>query len=325
MPQSAPARVLIAPEIEQARNAAARTSVAVASTLLVLKALFALWTGSLVIVASCLDSLLDVFASGVNWVVIRTAQTPPDKEHPFGHGKAEYLGGLFQALVIGISGLFVLGEAVRRLSAPVPVTHTAEAIGLMAAGTAASAYVVWRLRSAARATHSPALRADSVHYLTDVYTNSGALGALALVLALDSTLPDTLAGFAIAALVLYSAFDVLKESINGLMDHQLPDGQIRDIRRMILEHPDVVGIHDLRARRSGADKFVQVHVEMDGTMSFERAHQIAEHLTTQIEGYLHQAFVIVHADPVEIGPGGEIIARPPVEPPPIVVHGDETR
>ena len=320
MPVAPSSRAALTQHTNRARGRAAGLSISVALTLLGLKLITAVWTGSLVIISSCLDSLLDVFTSTVNWIVIRTAQAPPDKEHPFGHGKAEYLGGLFQGLVIGLSGLYVLGEAVQRFREPVEINHTGVAVGVMAVGSAVSAWLVYQLRAAARRTDSPALRADSAHYLTDVYTNAGALIALAFVAWTGNTMLDTVAGFAIAALVLWSAADVCREAVNGLMDHQLPDHVLRRIRDTLHAHPSVVGIHDLRARQSGADKFVQVHVEMDGAMSFDEAHAIAEELTARIEGFLQQAFVIVHADPVSIGPDGTIVERPASEPPAFLPH-----
>lgn len=305
-------------EPDRARSNVARLSVAVATVLIVVKVAVAIWTGSLAIIASCLDSVLDLFASVVNWIVIRTAETPPDKEHPYGHGKAEYLGGLLQGVVIGLSGLFVLGEAVRRVRSPTPLQHTEAGIAVMVVGMVASAWVVRRLRRGARATDSPALWADSVHYLTDVYTNGGALAALVVVKLTGNPLLDTIAGFAIAAFVLWSAFTVITFSVNGLMDHQLPEDTVATIRSAILAHTAVVGIHDLRARRSGADKFVQVHVEMDGRMSFEDAHNVSEELTVKIESLLHRTSVTVHADPVRLDAQGAVIARPENEPPAVV-------
>ncbi len=298
-----------------ARSKGARVSVAVAASLTLLKASVAVLTGSLALVASALDSLLDLFASSVNWFAIRTAEAPPDKEHPFGHGKAEYLGGLVQALVISASGLYVFVEAAARINAPHPIENTGAGVVMMAVGVASSAWLVRFLRKVARATDSPALRADSVNYLTDVYTNAGALAALAMVNLSGSTLPDTLAAFLISALVIYSGFDVLRESIRGLMDTQLPDSEIEVVAATLLAHGKVVGFHDLRARRSGADKFVQVHVEMDGSMSFDSAHAVAEELTASLEQALGKAFVTVHADPVAVDERGHVVDRPELEPP----------
>lgn len=317
MSQSAPtpAATGAGPNAERARSNAARLSVGVAGTLLSLKLGVALWTGSLAIVASTLDSMLDLFASVVNWLVIRAAESPPDREHPYGHGKAEYLGGLFQGGVIGASGLFVLREAIGRLRTPVTVEHTSAGIVLMFVSLIATAWLVARLRAAARETESPALRADSVHYMTDIYANAGALLALLIVAFTGKQLADTLAGLGIAALVLWSAVDVIREAINGLMDSRMPDDAVAEIEQAIRRHPHVVGLHDLRTRRSGADKFVQVHVEMDGNMSFEAAHNVAEELTAKLERMLGRAAVTVHADPVEVDASGAIVNRPRLEPP----------
>ena len=313
-----PSQVWTPPAPDRERSNAARFSVGVATGLIVLKLGVAVLTGSIAVVASALDSMLDLFASLVNWVVIRTAEAPPDREHPYGHGKAESLGGLVQSLVIGLSGLYVLLEAGNRLRTPVPVRYTVAGVAVMAVGMVASAWVVARLRRVARQTDSPALWADSMHYLTDVYTNGGALLALLVVRFTGSPLPDTVTGFAIAALVLWSAFQVLTQAVNGLMDRRLPDETVTRIRDLLLAHPDVIALHDLRARQSGADKFVQVHVEMNGRMSFEAAHNVAEALTNELEQLLQRASVIVHADPVELNERGEVVARPPSEPPAVV-------
>src|SRR3712207_4359061 len=240
------------------KASAARLSVAAAAFLIALKTLTGALTGSISVWASLLDSAMDIFASAINYFAVRAASAPPDEDHRYGHGKAESLAGLFQSFVIGVSGLLLLWEAVRRVVTPRPTESEWLGVGTMAVACVVSIALVARLRAVARKTDSPALNADAVHYATDVSTNGAALAALLIVALTGRTLADPLVSILISGFILWSAVEVARDSVNVLMDRRLPR-EIDDRVARVVERfrPEgVLGFHDLRTRRSGSLKFI---------------------------------------------------------------------
>jgi len=289
----------VADEEARLKNSAARLSVLVAAFLIALKTATGLFTGSISVWASLLDSAMDIFASTINFFAVRAAARPPDEEHLYGHGKAESLAGLFQAGVITVSGLFLIREAVRRIITPHAVELEWLGVGTMAVAGATSLALVARLRRVARKTDSPALTADAAHYATDVYTNGAALFALVVVALTGWTLADPLISILISAFILWSAFRVARDSVDVLMDRRLPqevDEAVAGVVRRF--HPEgVIGFHDLRTRRSGSVKFIELHLEVTREQSFLTAHDLTERVITAIETEIPRSRVQIHCDP----------------------------
>src|SRR5918911_2980720 len=247
-------RVSLKQTEEEAKTSAARLSMLAAAFLIVLKTATGFITGSISVWASLLDSAMDIFASTINYFAVRAAARPPDEDHAYGHGKVESLAGLFQAVVITVSGLFLIREAIMRIISP-PAT-SAEWLGVasMLVATGVSVALVARLRRVARQTDSLVLSADALHYATDVYTNGGALCALLLVRLSGWRLADPLISIAISLYILASAFAVARDSVDVLMDKRLPmevDEQIGEIVGRFREQ-GVLGHHDVRTRLSGS-------------------------------------------------------------------------
>lgn len=170
----------VTPRDTRAKRGAARLSIVVAGSLVALKVVTAWLTGSLSVLASLLDSAMDIIASVINFFAVRAASLPPDEDHRYGHGKAESLAGLFQALVITASGLYLVWEAIRRLVEPSGTRAEGVGIATMVVAILVSVGLVYRLKSVARKTDSPALAADAVHYASEIYSNGAALAALAV-------------------------------------------------------------------------------------------------------------------------------------------------
>lgn len=281
------------------KNSAARLSIIAAAFLIVLKTATGLLTGSISVWASLLDSAMDIFASTINFFAVRAAARPPDEDHAYGHGKVESLAGLFQAVVITISGLFLIREAILRLLNPQPTS--AELLGVisMLIATGVSIALVARLRRVAQQTDSLVLSADALHYATDVFTNGGALGALLLLRLTGWRLADPLISIAISLYILYSAFQVARDSIDVLMDKRLPievDEQVAEIVGRY-HAQGVLGFHDLRTRRSGAQKFIDLHLEVGRASSLEEAHALTVQVLRAIEAEIPRARVQIHTDP----------------------------
>lgn len=271
-------------------------SVATASILILAKILAWLATGSVSIMATLVDSLMDVGASLVNLFAVRYSLMPADDEHRFGHGKAEALAGLGQAAFIVGSAVFLLLEAGDRLLNPQPLEHLEVGMGVMLFAMASTLVLLTVQRHVVRKTGSTAIRADALHYATDLATNGATL--LALFLA-DGGLPglDPVFAVGIAAYILYSAGQIAREAIRLLMDHELPREERESIRDRALATPGVLGVHGLRTWQTGQRKVIQMHLELDGDLSLREAHRIAVDVEKRLRKDAPLLDVNIHQDP----------------------------
>ncbi|MCA1815936.1 MAG: cation diffusion facilitator family transporter [Acidobacteria bacterium] len=282
------------------KTRAARLSITVACVLIAIKSATGYVTGSISVWASLLDSAMDVFASVINLYAVRAAARPPDEDHAYGHGKAESLAGLFQAFVITASGLFLIWEAIKRIVFPVETKSEGVGIASMLVAVILSVLLVMRLKRAARRTDSPALAADSAHYLTDVFTNAAALVALVVVYLTNWRVADPLFSIAISIYILATAFSVARESVDVLMDKKLPPEVDEKVAEIVKRYRDagVLGVHDIRTRRSGSLKFIDLHLEISRTKTLEEAHTLTVNIIRDIESEIPRSRAQAHADPV---------------------------
>jgi ferrous-iron efflux pump FieF len=250
--------------------------------------------------SSLVDSLLDAVASVVNLVAVRHAMSPADREHRFGHGKAEPLAVLGQSAFIIGSAMLLLAEAVRRLIWPIPVQNPPAGIAVMVLSIAVTIALVLYQRHVVRRTGSIAIIADELHYRGDLALNVSVILALVLGSALNQPILDPLFGAGIGIWILYSAARLVRLSLFQLMDHELSDDEREKIRAIAQSHPDVVAAHDLRTRTAGPTAFIQIHIEMDGALSLLRAHQISDEVEAKLRAAYPNAEVIIHQDPAGI-------------------------
>jgi len=276
---------------------ATRASLAVAMLLVAGKAGVWILTGSLSVLASLVDSCLDAAASLLNLVAVRFSLTSADRDHPFGHGKAESLAGLGQALLIGCSALFVVARAVERFNHPKPLAEVWVGIAVMVAAMLVTIGLVVYQRRVVALTGSTAIKADSLHYASDLYTNLGTVLVLALS-GLGWNWLDPLVGVLIALIVIHSAWQIACESVQMLLDHHLSSDTEAEIARLALAHEKVMGVHDIRTRRSGQTRIVQLHLELAGELSLTEAHQVTKEVEMKIRALVPQADIIIHQDPV---------------------------
>jgi ferrous-iron efflux pump FieF len=282
------------------RRLATYASVTLAALLISVK--FAAWleTGSVALLSSLVDSLLDAAASLVTLVAVRHAMTPADREHRFGHGKAEPLAVLGQSAFITGSAMLLLAEAVRRLITPVPVENAPAGIAVMIFSIVVTIGLVLFQRHVVRRTGSIAITADELHYRSDVVLNVSVIAALVLGSALDLPILDPLFGAAIGVWIVYSAVRLARLSLFQLMDHELSDDEREKIRAIAQSHPEVTAAHDLRTRIAGPTAFIQLHIEMDGAMSLIRAHEISDEVEAELRAAYPHAEIIIHQDPAGI-------------------------
>jgi ferrous-iron efflux pump FieF len=275
-------------------------SVMVASVLLIAK--IGAWgaSGSISLLSTLVDSLLDGVASLINLLAIRKSLEPADKEHRFGHGKAEPLASLAQAAFIAGSVVFLLLGAGERLLNPQAVTNSGPAILVMLFSIGLTMALLAYQRHVIRQTESVAIKADALHYQTDLLVNAAVIGALLLSSELGWIWADPVFGILIAGYILVAVRNILKDSLDMLMDRELPAEDRKRIRELVLGHRDVRGVHDLRTRSVGTQVFAQMHVEMDPDISLRRAHDIADQVVISVLNEFPDSEVIVHQDPDDI-------------------------
>jgi cation diffusion facilitator family transporter len=292
-------RVSLKQTEEEAKTSAARLSMLAAAFLIVLKTATGFITGSISVWASLLDSAMDIFASTINYFAVRTAARPADEDHAYGHGKAESLAGLFQSIIIAASGIFLIYESIRRIIYRQATSSEWVGILTMMVAVVVSIALVRRLRRVARETESPALHADALHYVTDIYTNLGALLALVIIGLTPYQIADPLISIAIAFYILWSAATVARESIDVLMDRRLPLNVDEQVAEVVGRYRDqgVLGFHDLRTRRSGSQKFIDLHLEVERGMRLQEAHDVSVRVLRAIEAEIPRARVQIHTDP----------------------------
>jgi ferrous-iron efflux pump FieF len=272
-------------------------AVATASALVAMKAIAYLITDSVAIMASLADSALDVFASFVNLLAVRHALTPADREHRFGHGKAEPLAGLVQGAFIAGSAAFLVIESIGRMIEPRPIGHGTAGLVVMAVSILATVCLIGAQRIVVRRTGSLAIGADSLHYVSDVLTNVGVMAAIVLATSFGLTIVDPIFGFMIAGMIAYSAWRVSRTSYDQLMDRELPDADRERIKQIVMRRPAVLAMHDLRTRAAGTLAFIQLHIELDPTLSLMAAHALSDEVERDLLAAFPNAEVIIHQDP----------------------------
>jgi ferrous-iron efflux pump FieF len=276
---------------------AAIASVAAASFLLLLKSYAAWTTGSVAMLGSLADTGLDLLASLVTLYGVRIAATPADHDHRYGHGKAEALAALFQVALITASAVGIGWRAIERLRTDQP-TGDAEvgiAVSLIAIA-ATSALLVYQRRIIAR-TGSVAIRADNVHYQSDLLLNLAVIGALVLDQHLGFTGADPLFGIAIALWLAWGAFKASNHAVDQLMDKEWPEEKRQRFLALAAQHPELRGIHDFRTRRSGARDFAQFHMYVAPEMSVQDAHHVMDEVEAKIAREFPDVEILIHLDP----------------------------
>lgn len=282
-------------------KAASTASIVVALLLLLSKSFAWLISDSASMLSSVTDSLLDVFASAMNFVILRYSLVPADKDHRFGHGKAESLAGLVQASFILGSCIILLLHGVSRIYEPQPIQHSTVAIGVSVFAIVLTLALVTFQRHVIKQTQSVAIGADHLHYQSDLLLNVGVIVALyfsqVIWLGFDGVFT-----LIVALYLSIGAIKIVKISINHLMDKTLPDDEIKQIVAIVMSTSGVLGMHELRTRQSGINKFVQCHIELDDQLPLVEAHAITVMVEDKIKENFDNTDVIIHQDPKSVVP-----------------------
>jgi ferrous-iron efflux pump FieF len=272
-------------------------AVIAAATLLGVKSWAYIETGSVALLSSLADSALDLLASGLNFMAVRFALTPADDMHRFGHSKAEPLSGLGQAAFVGGSAVLVVVQAVSHLHATVPVAQSDLGIVVMMISIAVTIALVTFQRYVVKRTSSMAITADSLHYTGDLLLNLSVIVALVLTSRFGLTWADAAFGIGISIFMIVNAAMIAHKSVDALMDKELPEDDRKQIIAIARHHPKVRHVHELRTRSSGVQKFIQMHLVLDNTLSLLEAHRIADDVEKAVEAAYPGADIIIHEDP----------------------------
>ncbi len=287
----------------QARSRAALTSsaaiasIAMATFLLLLKLWAAAQTGSVAMLGSLADTGLDLIASMVTLYGVRMAAQPADRQHRFGHGKAEALAALFQVVIIVLSACGILYRAVERLVEKQTTAHAEYGIGVSIAAMVATLGLLAYQRHVIARTGSVAIHADHVHYQSDVLLNGAVIAALALDQYAGIPWADPVFGVGIAVALFIGAWRAASSAIDQLMDKEWPEEKRQRFIEAVGRQPGAAGMHDLRTRSSGTQDFVQFHVWVDPQMTVAEAHRITEDVEAALEAEFPDTEVLIHLDP----------------------------
>ncbi len=276
---------------------ASYASVATAIALIVLKVWGWHRTDSIALLSSLADSVLDLVASLITLFAVKIAVSPADREHRFGHGNAEGIAGLAQALIVTASASFVGFEAIMRLLEPAPVLRPELGFAVMLTSLLLTISLVLFQSYVVRRTRSLAISADAVHYRADILTNVAVLAAIFASVQWQLYILDPLLGLVVVALILVSVRIIAMKAIDVLLDRELPGEDRQRIFDIVSGHEHVRGMHDLRTRSSGPARFIQFHLELDPDMALIDAHAICDAVEADVRAGFPGAEVLIHVDP----------------------------
>ncbi|OCG49636.1 divalent metal cation transporter FieF [Gilliamella sp. Choc5-1] len=280
----------------------ATLSAVLISIFLILVKFITCWlTGSISLLASLLDSSIDLIASGFNYFLVRYALKPADDEHTFGHGKAESLAALSQSAFIIGSAIILLFSSIRSFIQPSELQFPLLGIAVSTISAAITCVLVLYQRHVIKITKSNAIQADMLHYSSDLLLNITVIVALCFSW-YGITYADAIFACFIALYICYNAFCIAYNAIQDLLDRALPESDNILIAEIISQYPEVYGFHDLKTRQAGPVKFIQLHIELDDNMPLIKAHAIADSIEKQISKQFSPATVIIHQDPISVVP-----------------------
>ena len=276
---------------------AALASVAMATALLLLKGYGAWHTGSVAMLGSLADTVLDLLASLVTLYGVKLAAEPADHDHRFGHGKAEALAALFQVMLITASAAAIAWRAIVALRNPEPTHDAGLGITVSVLAIAATLVLLWYQRHIIRRTGSIAIMADNLHYQSDALLNGSVIIALVLDQVVGWSWADPVLGIVIALWLAWGAFQASSQAIDQLMDKEWSEDQRAAYIEVAARSPGILGIHDFRTRRSGSHDFAQFHMEVAADLTVAAAHEIVVNVEQRLRDSFPKVEVLIHLDP----------------------------
>jgi cation diffusion facilitator family transporter len=288
------------------KTRAAAVSIVSNTSLILLKVAAGIITGSISLIAEAIHSLMDLAAAVIAFFSVRISDRPADKEHPFGHGKAENISGVIEAMLIFVAAGIIIYQAVRRIIEGTTLEMLEVGIGIMAVSIAVNIIVSRYLLKVSRETDSLALEADAGHLTTDVFSMVGVLVGLGIVrlaalMGANLNILDPIVAILVSLLIIRTAYRLTKKAFGGLVDVKLPENEENSIRQAITEHfgGEVVGFHKLRTRKAGSQRYVDLHLVMPKHINIQEAHEMCDHLEKDMKSRLPQTDVTIHVEPCD--------------------------
>lgn len=297
--------------VNQAPNKSRAASMSVLSNtvLVVGKLIIGLMIGSVSVLSEAIHSGIDLVAALIAWWAVKASSAPADAEHPFGHGKFENLSGVIEALLILVAAVWIVIESVQKLMHPTPMQGLSLGIAIMGASSAINLFVSNWLMRVGRQTDSVALIADGWHLRTDVYTSFGVMLGLVVASLARWLHPngsfdwvDPVVALLVAMFIVKTAVKLTVGAVSDLLDSRLPLEELGQIEKYLTNREDLLGFHDLRTRKAGGWRFVELHLELPPDMTVRESHAIAHGVSRDIQSQFPAASVLVHVDPSDEDP-----------------------
>lgn len=276
-------------------------STTVAFILVAFKLTVGIISGSVAVLASAIDSLLDMVVSMFNYFALHNSDKEPDEHFNFGRRKLEPLAAVIEGTIISLSALFILYTAISKLVQGSPIEHLDLSIGVMIASIVVTAGLVLFLHTIAKKTGNMVIEADALHYKTDLLTNAAVLISLGVISFTDYTYIDPVLGIGISIYMIYSAYPIIKEGILMLLDAALDPHSVEKINKLLNSQYDISGHHDLRTRRSGSDIYLSVHVVFSVSTSLYDAHMVGDRIELALKNLFpeNNVYALIHLDPYD--------------------------
>ena len=283
------------------KSSAPKVSIAVATSLALLKALSGFFIGSLALLASSIDSILDIVASSINYFAIKKSEEPPDEKHPFGHSKFESMATFLQSIIIFLSGSFILYKSYEKMISKGVVESVDAGIYVMLVSIVVTIFLSIFLKKVAKQTGSSVLMADALHYDMDILTNAGIIIAFFIIKLTNFHVVDPIISIVISFYIIYSSIKLNFEVSKDLLDVELPK-ELKDEIVKIIEEYDILHVdyHKLRTRRAGSKKFVDMHLTLCRNLSLKDAHIISDFIENRIRENIPDSDVTIHVDPCDV-------------------------
>ena len=257
-------------------------SSSVATVLVIVKLILGVASGSVAVLASAIDSLLDMLVSIFNFFAIKKSEENPDEVYQYGKGKIQAIAAVIEGTVITISGIYIIYKAFEKLNSESVTTLLTPSILAMVFSIIVTYLLVNYLLKVAKETDNLVIKADALHYQTDLWSNAAVLVALGLVYATGIDAIDAVFGLGIGLYIIYSAYEIIQEGVEILLDRALEGEMVASIGEIISKHPEVTSYHWLKTRTDGTTNFVEFHMVLRPNMLLLEAHRIADEVEDQI-------------------------------------------
>lgn len=279
--------------------AAARLSVFSNTFLVVLKLAIGLMIGSVAVLSEAIHSATDLIAALIAYFAVRASTVPPDETHPYGHGKVESVSSMAEALLVLGAGVYIVIEAVQALQHDQQNSSLGWGVAVMALSAVVNSVVARRLFTVARRADSIALEADAHHLSIDVWTSIGVVVGLGLVALTGWHWLDPMVGIVVAVFIFLTGWQIARGALLPLLDVRLPQSELQAIVTVLDDDPRILSWHKLRTRKSGAQRHIDVHIQVDDGLSLRDAHELTEELEDQMRDTLPNVEVMIHTEPYE--------------------------